>query len=83
MAKLKHPNAVNIIDFGQSPDLAVANARMHHQWFPDELQFEGLDDDHPLNIYAIVAETYELDNYTLEVFYADGLATLPGRLPDP
>lgn len=31
---------VNVIDFGMDPDAALAQARFHHQWRPDELRVE-------------------------------------------
>jgi gamma-glutamyltranspeptidase / glutathione hydrolase len=43
------PNTVfnvvwNVLEFGMDVDEAVAAPRTHHQWFPDELKFEGVDD---------------------------------------
>jgi gamma-glutamyltranspeptidase/glutathione hydrolase len=43
------PNTVfnvvwNVLEFGMDVDAAVAAPRTHHQWFPDELKFEGSDD---------------------------------------
>jgi gamma-glutamyltranspeptidase/glutathione hydrolase len=32
---------VNVIDFDMTPREAVDAPRLHHQWFPDELRFEG------------------------------------------
>ncbi|MBY0229333.1 MAG: gamma-glutamyltransferase [Gemmataceae bacterium] len=37
---------VNAIDFGMTARQAVDAPRLHHQWFPDELRFEGLQ-EHP------------------------------------
>ncbi|MFO0880877.1 MAG: gamma-glutamyltransferase [Gemmataceae bacterium] len=37
---------VNVIDFEMEPQKAVDAPRLHHQWFPDELYFEG-SYDHP------------------------------------
>ncbi len=34
---------LNLIDFNQSPSQAVANVRMHHQWFPDRIELEQID----------------------------------------
>lgn len=36
---------LNLIDFQQSPAAAVANVRMHHQWFPDRIDLERNDQD--------------------------------------
>jgi gamma-glutamyltranspeptidase/glutathione hydrolase len=33
--------AINVIDFGMDARAAVDAPRLHHQWFPDELRFEG------------------------------------------
>jgi gamma-glutamyltranspeptidase/glutathione hydrolase len=33
---------VNVIDFGMPLEEAVAAPRLHHQWLPDELRFEGI-----------------------------------------
>jgi gamma-glutamyltranspeptidase / glutathione hydrolase len=35
---------VSVIDFGMDARAAVDAPRLHHQWFPDELLFEGGDD---------------------------------------
>lgn len=42
------PNTVlnvvlNVLEFGMDVDAAVGSPRTHHQWFPDELRFEGAD----------------------------------------
>ena len=31
---------VNVVDFGQSPEAAVASKRLHHQWLPDVARLE-------------------------------------------
>ncbi|MEW6281926.1 MAG: gamma-glutamyltransferase, partial [Candidatus Eremiobacterota bacterium] len=31
---------LNVVDFGYNAQTAVAAARVHHQWLPDELYFE-------------------------------------------
>jgi len=35
---------LNVIDFRQSPAEAVAGARMHHQWFPDQIELERIEE---------------------------------------
>ena len=35
---------VNVIDYDMPLDKAVAAARMHHQWFPDELRLERMEE---------------------------------------
>src|SRR5262249_7033282 len=35
---------VNVLDFGMPIDEAVCAPRHHHQWFPDEIRFEGAKD---------------------------------------
>jgi gamma-glutamyltranspeptidase/glutathione hydrolase len=35
---------VNVIDFDMDLRAAVDAPRLHHQWFPDELYFEGVSD---------------------------------------
>ena len=35
---------VNVIDFDMDVRAAVDAPRLHHQWFPDEVRFEGMDD---------------------------------------
>lgn len=39
--------AVNMIDYGMTPQEAVDAARFHHQWYPDQISFErrGLSPD--------------------------------------
>ena len=34
---------LGVAEFGLSPEQAVAGARMHHQWFPDRLDLEDLE----------------------------------------
>ncbi len=35
---------INVIDFGMDARSAVDAPRLHHQWFPDELRFEGVSE---------------------------------------
>ena len=37
---------INVVDFGMSPTEAVDAPRLHHQWLPDAVRFEGVK-DHP------------------------------------
>jgi gamma-glutamyltranspeptidase/glutathione hydrolase len=37
---------LNVVEFGMSAREAVDAPRLHHQWFPDELRFEGGRDHH-------------------------------------
>jgi gamma-glutamyltranspeptidase/glutathione hydrolase len=46
---------VNTIDFEMDPRTAVDAPRIHHQWFPDVVRFEGVG-DHP----ALVKELQEM-----------------------
>jgi gamma-glutamyltranspeptidase / glutathione hydrolase len=36
---------LNVLEFGMDLPASVACPRLHHQWFPDELIFEGLNED--------------------------------------
>ncbi len=36
---------LNVVEFEMDPAASVAAPRLHHQWFPDQLTFEGLDED--------------------------------------
>jgi gamma-glutamyltranspeptidase/glutathione hydrolase len=36
---------LNVLEFEMDLSNGVSSPRLHHQWFPDELQFEGLKDD--------------------------------------
>ncbi len=38
-------NVLNVLEFEMSLPDAIDAPRMHHQWFPDELQFEGTKSD--------------------------------------
>jgi gamma-glutamyltranspeptidase/glutathione hydrolase len=37
---------VNVLDFNMDVRAAVDAPRLHHQWFPDETQFEGASEHH-------------------------------------
>jgi gamma-glutamyltranspeptidase/glutathione hydrolase len=36
---------VNVIDFGMDARQAVDAPRIHHQWFPDRIRFEGASEN--------------------------------------
>ncbi len=36
---------LNVVEFDMDPPGSVASPRLHHQWFPDQLHFEGLSED--------------------------------------
>ncbi len=38
---------VNVIDFGMDARHAVDAPRLHHQWFPDRVRFEGVEEYRP------------------------------------
>ncbi len=44
---------VNVVDFGRDVRQAVDAPRLHHQWFPDRVSFEGL---HRPEYSAMVAQ---------------------------
>jgi gamma-glutamyltranspeptidase/glutathione hydrolase len=35
---------INVVDFGMDPRQAVDAPRLHHQWFPDRVRFEGISE---------------------------------------
>jgi gamma-glutamyltranspeptidase / glutathione hydrolase len=45
---------LNVVEFGMSAREAVDAPRLHHQWFPDELRFEG-GSDHREAVEALEA----------------------------
>lgn len=63
---------LNVIEFGMSPREAVDAPRLHHQWFPDRLRFEGTD-EHRAVVEAlrkmghIVTSTRQGDAHTIGV----------------
>jgi gamma-glutamyltranspeptidase/glutathione hydrolase len=36
---------LNVLEFGMDLPDSVGSPRLHHQWFPDQLQFEGLNEE--------------------------------------
>ena len=63
---------VNVIDFEMDVRKAVDAPRLHHQWFPDELRFEGVE-EHEEAVQALramghkVASTSQGDAHTIWV----------------
>lgn len=47
---------LGVAEFGLSPEQAVAGARMHHQWFPDRLDLEDLDNPPHSNVRSQLAD---------------------------
>ncbi|MCA9176054.1 MAG: gamma-glutamyltransferase [Planctomycetales bacterium] len=47
---------VDVLEHGRSLPEAVAAPRMHHQWFPDELSFEGANDPKYAHLKAALTE---------------------------
>src|SRR5262249_31931000 len=43
---------VNVVEFGMGRRQAVDAPRLHHQWFPDELRFEGAA-EHPAAVEGL------------------------------
>jgi gamma-glutamyltranspeptidase/glutathione hydrolase len=63
------------VDFGKSPREALAGARLHHQWKPDELHVEAAFGD------ALIAELRKR-GHTVVVEQALGAAQAVGLAPD-
>jgi gamma-glutamyltranspeptidase/glutathione hydrolase len=63
---------INAVDFGMTARQAVDAPRLHHQWFPDELRFEGTE-EHPAAVAALrkmghdVAGSSQGDAHTIRV----------------
>jgi gamma-glutamyltranspeptidase/glutathione hydrolase len=52
---------INVIDFKQTPVDAIAGARMHHQWFPDRIELERIQQPpHAGIVKALSAMGHEL-----------------------
>jgi gamma-glutamyltranspeptidase/glutathione hydrolase len=71
---------VNVIDFGMDARSAVDAPRLHHQWFPDELRFEGVS-DHPAAVARLRAMGHKVvgssqgDAHTIHVHPKTGACT--------
>ncbi len=71
---------VNVVDFGMSPREAVDAPRLHHQWFPDRLRFEGIA-AHPEAVEKLramghtVTNTRQGDAHTIHVDPKTGAVT--------
>src|SRR5262249_20272910 len=71
---------VNVIDFGMDARSAVDAPRLHHQWFPDELRFEGVS-DHASAVARLramghrVGDTSQGDAHTIHVHPKTGAYT--------
>jgi gamma-glutamyltranspeptidase/glutathione hydrolase len=69
---------VNVIDFGMPVEEAVAAPRLHHQWFPDAVRFEGVK-QHPELVAKLkalghtVTEARQGDAHTIWVDPKTGL----------
>jgi gamma-glutamyltranspeptidase/glutathione hydrolase len=71
---------VNVIDFGMDARQAVDAPRLHHQWFPDRLRFEGTSEyrDAVEKLRAmghVVTGTRQGDAHTIYVDPKTGLIT--------
>ena len=74
---------VNVLDFGMDAQTAVTLPRFHHQWLPDELEYESGVPDETLD--AMRARGWELDRLArfgaanmIVVRRASGATTLEG-----
>src|SRR5262245_50221780 len=78
---------VNVIDFGMDAQAAVDAPRLHHQWFPDEVYFEGMD-AHAAAVARLramghkVAPTWQGDAHTIWVHPRSGayIGAADGRI---
>jgi gamma-glutamyltranspeptidase/glutathione hydrolase len=66
---------VNMLDLGQSPELAIAQPRFHHQWSPDELSVEKA-------MPAGLQSALEARGHKLKVKAFIGVTQIVGRAPD-
>jgi gamma-glutamyltranspeptidase/glutathione hydrolase len=57
---------LNVTEFGMSVEDAVAAPRMHHQWFPDAVKFEGVK-QHP----ELVAKLKAMGHTVMEARQGD------------
>lgn len=61
-------NLINLLDYGMDPATALAKARIHHQWKPDELRVEKLEES--------VLETLRARGHKVEVVSSMGAAQI-------
>lgn len=66
---------VNILDLGMPPEVAIAQPRFHHQWFPDELTVEK-------SMPAELQAALEQMGYKLTVKTSIGVTQIVGRTKD-
>jgi gamma-glutamyltranspeptidase/glutathione hydrolase len=64
---------VDVVDFKMSPFEAVDAPRFHHQWLPDEIQYEK-------GFPADVAKQLQQMGYTIATYGVPGYATSIGRM---
>ncbi len=66
---------VDMLDLGMSPEAAIAQPRIHHQWSPDELDVEpGLPAD--------VVKSLEMEGHKIKVKNAIGVTQVVARTLD-
>lgn len=69
---------VDVVDFGMTPTAAVDAPRLHHQWFPDVVRFEGTK-EHPELVAKLkamghsVAQQRQGDAHTIGIDAKTGL----------
>jgi gamma-glutamyltranspeptidase/glutathione hydrolase len=66
---------VNMLDLGLTPDAALAQPRIHHQWLPDELLVEEALPD-------TLRQALVQRGQKLRVLHTIGVAQLVARTPD-
>jgi gamma-glutamyltranspeptidase/glutathione hydrolase len=69
---------VNVVDFGMSPTEAVDAPRLHHQWFPDVVRFEGVKERPDLvarlkSLGHVVTQQRQGDAHTIGIDAKRGL----------
>ena len=80
------PNTVinvvlNVLEFEMDVDAAVAAPRTHHQWFPDELRFEGADlPEHADTIAALVKLGHRVQKKPVRQGDAHSIIVRDGKL---
>ncbi|MBA4019571.1 MAG: gamma-glutamyltransferase [Pirellula sp.] len=80
------PNTVinvvlNVLEFDMDVDAAVAAPRTHHQWFPDELRFEGADlPEHADTVAALVKLGHRVQKKPVRQGDAHSIIVRDGKL---